>query len=341
MATPIFVDVSSFNRTIDYGAYAAWVKQFDGVSRIAIKASEGTGFQDALFTTHRDGSLSAGIDRILYYHYGRPDLNSALAEAEWMHSVVGSIRKSDTIMLDYELSVSQSNAEWAFEWLSRMEQLYPGQVIVYSYDNFILTRLQDSRLAKWPLYLASYTYDPAARPACPPPWKTYEFLQYSDKATIPGISGPVDADIFLGSDQMINIPTGWKDDGTTLTAPNGEKVVLGFRDHILNSQWDAGNVPLDMEYHTNTVLLHNPGIGAGQEQLFRDGILWYTTTKGVVWEPYLGLEIAAMIEQWKQVRAQKDAQITDLQQQLATAQKQSQAQPYIDKLNQIEALAKI
>jgi hypothetical protein len=52
----------------------------------------------------------------------------------------------------------------------------------------------------------------------------------------------------------VNIPTGWHDDGTTLTAPNGVKVVHGFRDMILNHnpEWDSNLIPLDVEYATPT-----------------------------------------------------------------------------------------
>lgn len=90
------------------------------------------------------------------------------------------------------------------------------------------------------------------------------------------------------------IPTGWSDDGHTLTAPNNIPVVLGFRAHILQASiWDAGNMPQEAEYHTDQVLLHNPSVGAGQRQVFRDCLLWYTDAKGVVQEPFMGLELDA------------------------------------------------
>lgn len=47
------------------------------------------------------------------------------------------------------------------------------------------------------------------------------------------------------------VPTGWKDDGKTLVAPNGKPVVKGFRDHILNSPWNPNLVPVDAEYATS------------------------------------------------------------------------------------------
>lgn len=101
------------------------------------------------------------------------------------------------------------------------------------------------------------------------------------------------------------IPQNWKDDGHTLTATNGVTVILGFRDHILQaSSWDAGNVPQEAEYHADQVLLHNAAVGAGQRQCFRDSLLWYTATKGVVQEPFLGLELDACYKHIATLQAQ-------------------------------------
>lgn len=109
------------------------------------------------------------------------------------------------------------------------------------------------------------------------------------------------------------VPAGWHDDGHTLTAPNGHKVVLGFRQHILNAQsWNADNQPLEEEYHANQVLLHNASIGGGQVQLFRDNMFYWTQAKGVIDEPYLGLEIKAaydlIAQQQTEIAALKAAQ---------------------------------
>src|SRR5215467_13361489 len=40
-----------------------------------------------------------------------------------------------------------------------------------------------------------------------------------------------------------DVPAGWKDDGTTLTAPDGVPVVHGFRDWVLEHSWDAPDWP--------------------------------------------------------------------------------------------------
>lgn len=99
------------------------------------------------------------------------------------------------------------------------------------------------------------------------------------------------------------VPSGWKDDGKTLTAPNGVPVVLGFRQHILNTPaWNPENVPLEAEYEADPVLRHNPPVGPGQRQCFRDGMLWYTPTHGVIYEPEMGAELDAA---YKALAAQK------------------------------------
>lgn len=100
-----------------------------------------------------------------------------------------------------------------------------------------------------------------------------------------------------GAEKM-PIPQGWSDDGHTLRAKNTVPVVMGFREHILQAaSWDGDNVPQEAEYHSDQVLLHNASVGAGQRQVFRDTMLWYTTAKGVVQEPYLGLEVDAAYKQ--------------------------------------------
>ncbi len=109
------------------------------------------------------------------------------------------------------------------------------------------------------------------------------------------------------------IPTGWHDDGTTLTAPNGIPVVRGFRDHILQSaNWDTGNMPQGPELPASPVQYHNAALGGGTVQVFRDTLLWWTSQKGVVEEPYLGLEIEACYKLIEQLRQQLPPPATGL-----------------------------
>lgn len=107
------------------------------------------------------------------------------------------------------------------------------------------------------------------------------------------------------------VPQGWKDDGTTLTAPNSVPVVQGFRSHILQSpNWDAGNVPQAPEMAANPVQYHNVALGGGTVQAFRDCVLWWTSAQGVVQEPYSGLEIWACYQKISQLEQQLPPPVT-------------------------------
>lgn len=195
--TSIYCDVSAYQGQINWPEYVAWAKAQGYTPMAAIKATEGVGFTDAWYERNRQGALSAGVEKLFFYSYARPDKgNSAQAEANYLHSVVGSVRPQDALMLDIEVVPP---ANWAHEWTSQQDS--NGQTsVVYSYDAFIRAHLQDSRLTKYGLIMANYTYDANARPACPLPWKQYIAFQYTDKATIPGITGPVDANIWLGTE---------------------------------------------------------------------------------------------------------------------------------------------
>lgn len=238
-----FVDTSAYNN-VAWPAYAAWS------SMVALKSSEGIGFADPAYASHRAGALAAGISSILHYHFARPDLgNDPIAEANWQFQTVGAIQPGDLIVLDFEVQDARATADWAYQFLAQQQRNYGKLPVIYASDAYIRARLQDSRLAQFGLWLADWTYDPTARPPCPPPWSSYIGLQYTDQATnIPGIVGTVDADVFLGQLGGQMIPLGWHDDGTTLTAPNGHKAVHGFRSYVLGNSWATDNVPLEEEH---------------------------------------------------------------------------------------------
>lgn len=285
MNTPQFIDISSFQGNIDFNAYRQWSESFDGVSRIAMKTTEGIGFTDPSFASNRAKALAAGIDCILYYHFSRPDLsNTSVAEADYAHSVVGGIRTTDYIVLDYEVNTPLATADWAYGWLARQEQNYGGKLpAIYASSSYISTHLQDSRLPRYPLWLANWTFDPTARPASPAPWASYTWLQFSDAMTgIPGLSGKVDCNIDLGGSSMNTVPTGWKDNGSVLTAPNSVVVTGDYRNYVLSHSWDANNYPLQAMQARTTLELSNTGLGAGTWQPFRWTVLEQPQSKQVI-----------------------------------------------------------
>jgi hypothetical protein len=80
----------------------------------------------------------------------------------------------------------------------------------------------------------------------------------------------------------VGVPAGWRDDGTTLTAPNGVVVVKGFRDWVLTHTWRAEDEPQGPEAYANPVEYSDPASGAGSIQAFSmTGQLCWTPVKGV------------------------------------------------------------
>jgi N-acetylmuramoyl-L-alanine amidase len=142
------------------------------------------------------------------------------------------------------------------------------------------------------------TIDPINRARCPGNYPWSELITY-----------------LQGGTTTMGTPAGWKDDGTTLTAPNGVKVVHGFRDYVLAHNWDPRNIPLGAEFGTPQLEASNTSLGPGTQQLFEWTMLGYTATRGVIFE-YAVRELAYCRQQVQKYAAQ----ITQLKADLAAAQ---------------------
>ncbi len=117
---------------------------------------------------------------------------------------------------------------------------------------------------------------------------------------------------FLQGGNMGGIPNGWTDDGTTLTAPNGHKVVQGFRQYILTHPWDPLNYPLEEEHVENPLEESNPALGSGSQQIFRWTMLGYTLQQGVFVE-WIGQELLTLRQASTEFLALKSQAATLLQ----------------------------
>jgi hypothetical protein len=82
----------------------------------------------------------------------------------------------------------------------------------------------------------------------------------------------------------MSVPNGWRDDGNTLTAPNGVPVIHGFRDQVLNypGGWPSSNWPIAAETFSNPANPVDPTSGVGSIQYFYNSILVWTQAKNQV-----------------------------------------------------------
>lgn len=113
----------------------------------------------------------------------------------------------------------------------------------------------------------------------------YAFDDASITVMDPWISGPIrktdgawaaqlqDNQIWILQKEDTMVPSRWKDDGQTLTAPNGHTCRTGFRGKVIQG-WEATDVPVEQEHGDDSV----PG---GTMQTFTRTILRWNTRDGV------------------------------------------------------------
>ena len=175
--------------------------------------------------------------------------------------------------------------------------------------------------------LITYGWQTYAWSGSPTQWDPRAHIQqYANRMNMSGVE--VDYDRSMKSDYGqwtqggTMVPAGWKDANNILTAPNGVVVVRGFRDYVLNHNWDPGNIPLAAEFGTSLLESSNPSLGGGTQQLFNWTMLGWTSARGVFFE--WGVRELAFCRQQVQSKAtqiqQLDAQIAQLKAELAAAQ---------------------
>lgn len=228
MGNALFVDISSWNNPalVNWPVYKAWSASGDGISRVLLRDDQGVGVPDSAFEQFWAGATGVGIDEIFVYHYAYPNLHpgpaGAVAEAQSMEQVVGHrLRTNDKVMLDLEQNESGA---WAIAFGQQMQLWHPTASKPALYDSLshIQQFLTDPALPTiYDLALADWTFDPNSRPQAPAPWPGYVWLQFSDRLSVPGMPGSLDANVFLGG---VPVPLGPFYDvkiGTTPGLPNG------------------------------------------------------------------------------------------------------------------------
>lgn len=119
---------------------------------------------------------------------------------------------------------------------------------------------------------------------------------------------------------------GWKDDGTTLTAPNGYIVTTGFRDYILTHAWAPGEVPVGNEQTVDYIMLTpdgGTGWGGGSVQYFLHSALGWSRSRDVIILEEIGLDAHYM----RSEIATLQAQLLQAQQAIAAAAQEEANEP--------------
>ena len=201
------IDASSRNPTIDWRAL-----HDGGYGGAIIKATEGSGYHNPLAPAQLAG---ARAQQLVVGHYGfaRQDQDpTPEGEADYLLSYA-DVRPGELVCLDFEQAGGTNLAAWALGYLGRLEyRLGYGNIFLYSYPNYIQSFLQDARLARYPLWFASY--DRPTWPAPPAPWSQVVIWQDAgDAVGVPGCGEPTDTNRFRGTADDLRA-YGWP--GTTV-----------------------------------------------------------------------------------------------------------------------------
>jgi GH25 family lysozyme M1 (1,4-beta-N-acetylmuramidase) len=194
------VDVSHWQGSI------SWTKvKSAGMQFAFMKATESTTYTDVRFTTNWAGAKSAGIYRGAY-HFARPAAGTAIPQAKYFVSKVGSFKGAGTLppVLDLEASGGMSVSglrTWTTNWLETVEDLTGRRPIIYVSPAFWEHYLGNSTaFTKYPLWIAHYG---VSSPRVPGGWKSWTFWQRTSSGSVSGISGNVDMNKFSGTSAQL------------------------------------------------------------------------------------------------------------------------------------------
>lgn len=196
------LDVYNGNGAMNWPLIAGGGKDF-----AFVKATEGTGLTDARLATNESQGTAAGL-LMGCYDFARPDLNTAVSEADYyvqkVQAVGGFAAGKLKPMLDFEHTGntgSTTPSAWANAWCTEVKRLTGLDSIIYTYPSFASSYL-NSTVTTHPLFIASYDHnDPSVKTSVTGPWNgKYSFWQYSSTGKLAGDpSGNVDLDLYNGN----------------------------------------------------------------------------------------------------------------------------------------------
>ncbi|MDD5150365.1 MAG: glycoside hydrolase family 25 protein [Flavobacterium sp.] len=197
----IGLDVSEFQGTIDW-TLVETIEESYPLEFVFIRATAGNDREDRKFEENWLGAKKNKMIRGAY-HYYRPNENS-LEQAELFIKTV-RLQKGDLPpVLDIEkLPKEQSitNLKLGLKrWLKAIETHYKVRPIIYTsekyYDDFLKEEFSD-----YLFWIANYNF---YREKIGDDWL---FWQFTEKATIPGIKGNVDVNIYNGDVEQLRFIT--------------------------------------------------------------------------------------------------------------------------------------
>lgn len=183
---------------------------------VIIKASEGANYVDPCFYNFIDQAKLLG-KCIGFYHYARPDKNSAKAEVKNFYNTTKAYFNDGIPILDWESS-AKSNVAWAKEWLDEIYALTGVKPIIYMSESVVnaynWTDVANADYGLWVAryrdYQPDYNYDMtnAGKKPVVKFWSFYAMWQWTSSGRLDGYNGNLDCDVFYGDKKAWNAYAG-------------------------------------------------------------------------------------------------------------------------------------
>lgn len=196
-AIALGIDVSKYQGAIDWGAVAA-----QGVTFSFIKIGSAKSGLDPYFDANINGSTAAGLRTGVYLYSYATSVEGAIAEANWVLSVIENYPVSFPVVYDIEDAVHKqldpatlSMMSNAFCMVVEEAGYYP---MVYSGRNFFRDRLPGVAYDKWVAqYAPALEYEGAS------------IWQATSGGALAGVNGKVDMNFLFKDYTGLIIPYGW------------------------------------------------------------------------------------------------------------------------------------
>ena len=159
-------DVSDHNPGVDYSE--------PSIQGYIVKATESVDYANPLYGTQLANARQ--YQKLVgHYHYARPAHNTPTAEADWFLARLDR-QPGEIVALDLEDGNGDVTA-WALAWLEYIAHATGIVPWLYTYPDFAENHLSpDSRLARYPLWWASYNNAPLPVPL---PWVDWTLWQFT------------------------------------------------------------------------------------------------------------------------------------------------------------------
>jgi GH25 family lysozyme M1 (1,4-beta-N-acetylmuramidase) len=196
------IDISNHQGSMDLAKVLKQTK----TDFVICKSTEGLKFVDKFCDKFMVIAQNAG-KQVGFYHFARPEWNSAKAEAEFfLRQTKGYFGKGIPV-LDWESS-GKSNVKWAKEWLDYIYDKKGVKPVIYMSESVVNAynwkAVADTGYGLWVARYRDYNIDrnydmsTCGKKPVVKWWSFYMMWQWTSVGRLDGYSGNLDCDVFYG-----------------------------------------------------------------------------------------------------------------------------------------------